>query len=124
MTYDLRGNVVQGPRPVKAQAHQECNATLVSTSFVVQETVSLLQARHGVQAVRSFHSRLLPLLDIVWIDAALYGRAMAAGPSWRDPRRGTCRQVRVGGAGSEPPAMARAICRPPTGLIWPAPCVS
>ena len=57
---------------------EQCSATLLSTSFVMQETVSLLQARQGIPAVRSFHSRLLPLLDIVWIDAPLYGRAMAA----------------------------------------------
>ena len=50
----------------------------VCSSFVVQETVALLQARIGVPAVRRFVSVVQPMLEIVWVDAAIYGRAIAA----------------------------------------------
>jgi predicted nucleic acid-binding protein len=51
---------------------------LVSSSYVLQETVALLQARIGVPAVRTFQRNLAPALEIEWIDGPLYQRAMAA----------------------------------------------
>ena len=48
-------------------------ARLVTTSFVVLETVSLLQSRIGVEAVRTFYRDVLPLLEVV-----LGGRRTAA----------------------------------------------
>ncbi|MBM3463229.1 MAG: type II toxin-antitoxin system VapC family toxin [Armatimonadetes bacterium] len=54
------------------------DAALISSSFVLQETVTLLQARHGMATVRSFHADFQPLLDIRWIEATLYERALAA----------------------------------------------
>ena len=53
-------------------------ADLVTSSFVILETVSLLQARVGVEAVRVFYVDMLPLLRILWIDDALLRRAMEA----------------------------------------------
>ena len=50
---------------------------LVTTSFVVLETVALLQARVGIAAVRIFYRDVLPLLAIVWVDEGLLHRAMA-----------------------------------------------
>lgn len=52
--------------------------TLVSSSYVLQETVALLQARIGVPAVRTFQQTFAPALEIEWIDGTLYQRAMAA----------------------------------------------
>ena len=51
---------------------------LLTSSFVVLETVTLLQTRVGVAAVRVFYRDVLPLLDVVWVDEALLHRAMAA----------------------------------------------
>lgn len=42
-------------------------ATLVTTSYVLVETVAVLQHRLGVAAVRSFHEDVVPLLDVVWV---------------------------------------------------------
>lgn len=53
-------------------------ARLMTSSFVVLETVTLLQTRVGVAAVRIFNRDVLPLLDVVWVDEDLLHRAMAA----------------------------------------------
>ena len=53
-------------------------ASLVTSSFVVHETVALLQARIGVAAVRIFYRDVLPLLDVVWVGEDLLHRSMAA----------------------------------------------
>jgi predicted nucleic acid-binding protein len=51
---------------------------LVTSSFVILETVALLQSRIGVPAVRGFQEAIFPVLDIVWVDARLYSRAASA----------------------------------------------
>ena len=53
-------------------------ARLVTSSFVVLETVTLLQARVGVAAVRIFNRDVLPLLDVVRVSEDLLHRSMAA----------------------------------------------
>ncbi len=53
-------------------------AELVTSSCVVYETISLLQARVGIEAVRSFQAGVAPLFRTVWVDLDLYSRAMAA----------------------------------------------
>lgn len=52
--------------------------SLVCSSFVVHEIVALLQARIGVPAVRRFVEAVQPMLEVVWVDAAIHGRAIAA----------------------------------------------
>jgi predicted nucleic acid-binding protein len=52
--------------------------TLVSSSYVIQETVALLQTRIGVPAVRTFQQIVAPALEVAWIEGALHERAMAA----------------------------------------------
>lgn len=61
-----------------ASSLRELEAALVTSSFVVLETVLLLQARIGVEAVRVFYADMLPLLRILWIDDSLLRRAMDA----------------------------------------------
>ncbi|MDE0039214.1 MAG: PIN domain-containing protein [Gammaproteobacteria bacterium] len=51
---------------------------LATSSFVVVETVSLLQARVGVATVRAFYFDFFPLLRVIAIDDALFHRAMHA----------------------------------------------
>jgi predicted nucleic acid-binding protein len=52
--------------------------SLVSSSFVIQESAALLAARVGLEAVRRFHRAVVPVLDVVWVGRSLYERAMAA----------------------------------------------
>ena len=54
------------------------DATLVTSSAVVYETVALLQRRIGVGAVRRFRESVEPALDIRWVDRIAYDAAMAA----------------------------------------------
>lgn len=65
-------------RTALAEIRQE-GASLVTSSFVLHESVALLQARSGIEAVRHFHERLVPLFArIDWIDEETYARAMNA----------------------------------------------
>ena len=61
-----------------APSLRDQNARLVTSSFVVLETVTLLQTRIGVAAVRIFYRDVLPLLKVAWIDEDLLHRAMSA----------------------------------------------
>lgn len=54
------------------------DAELVTSSYVVQETVTLLHRRWGIAAVRDWRGRIEPSLRIVWIDEALHRAAMIA----------------------------------------------
>ena len=51
---------------------------LISSSFVLQETLALLQARIGITAVRLFQEKVFPVLDVEWITNSIYERALAA----------------------------------------------
>ena len=53
-------------------------ANLVTSSFVVLESVTLLQSRIGVAAVRAFHDDVMPLLVVVWVGEGLLHRATAS----------------------------------------------
>lgn len=54
----------------------EQNATIWSTNYVIVESVSLLQARYGLQVVQTFQASILPILRINWIDADMHELAM------------------------------------------------
>ncbi len=49
---------------------------LLTSSFVLVETIALLQRRIGLDAVRDFNGKILPLLEVVWVDTDWYNRAM------------------------------------------------
>ncbi len=51
---------------------------LVSSNYVLLETTALLQSRIGLDAVRAFHSNILPALEIVWVDRQTHERAVAS----------------------------------------------
>ncbi len=59
-----------------AASLRAAGARLATSSFVVLETVALLQARVGIGAVRAFYLDMLPLMEVVWVDRALLDRAM------------------------------------------------
>lgn len=55
------------PRAARALGRlQTEGATLVTSSFVLQETIALLQARIGIDAVRRFSELVIPGLRIEW----------------------------------------------------------
>jgi len=51
---------------------------LITSSYVLQETVALLQARAGIEAVRLFQQAVAPSLEVNWVSEDIYSRAMAA----------------------------------------------
>lgn len=52
--------------------------TLVTSNYVVLETVALLQRRYGVGAVRRLRDDILPVLEVEWIDREAHATAMSA----------------------------------------------
>ena len=61
-----------------ASSSRDRDARLVTSSFVVLETVTLLQTRAGIAAVRIFYRDVLPLLTVAWVGEEHLHRAMAA----------------------------------------------
>lgn len=51
---------------------------LITSNYVVVETLALLGRRLGFQAVRDFQMAFVPVLTVVWVDEALHERAVAA----------------------------------------------
>ena len=51
-------------------------AQLVTSSFVLVETTALLQRRVGLAAVHDFQSKIIPLLEIIWVNVDWYTRAI------------------------------------------------
>jgi uncharacterized protein len=51
---------------------------LVTTSYVVVEVFALVQRRLGIDAVRALESDVMPVLQVIWIDADVHRRAVAA----------------------------------------------
>ena len=51
---------------------------LVTTNYVVLESMALLQTRLGMPAVRVFRDAVLPLVRIEWIDEAVHAQAVSA----------------------------------------------
>jgi predicted nucleic acid-binding protein len=49
---------------------------LLTSSYVILETIALLQRRVSMQAVSDFHIKIQPLLEIVWVDDEWHSRAM------------------------------------------------
>ena len=51
---------------------REREAGLVTSSYVLLETYSLLGRRLGPEAVHRFRDGFAPLLDVVWVDSGLH----------------------------------------------------
>jgi predicted nucleic acid-binding protein len=52
-------------------------AVLVTTSYILVETLALLQHRLGLAAVQAFHEDVYPLLRPEWVQARAHEAAMA-----------------------------------------------
>lgn len=50
--------------------------SLVSTNYVLLETITLLQRRLGSKAVRDVAERVVPLLEVEWIDPTMHELAL------------------------------------------------
>ena len=53
----------------------EESAEIHVTSYVLLETMALLQARVGLEAARQFENVLRPLLQVHWVDELLHEKA-------------------------------------------------
>lgn len=63
----------------RAFSRLEPSSTMLTTSsYVILETVTLLQNRIGLEAVRRWRSVVQPILNIIWVDADLHERALTA----------------------------------------------
>jgi predicted nucleic acid-binding protein len=51
-------------------------AQLLTSSFVLVETAALLQRRVGLTAIHDFQSKVIPLLEIIWVNGDWYTRAI------------------------------------------------
>ena len=49
---------------------------LITSSYVLLETIALLQSRIGLEAVSDFRLRVQPLMENVWVDADWHERAV------------------------------------------------
>ena len=52
----------------------ENRVQLLTSSFVLVETNALLQRRIGLPPVHDLHSRILPLMEVIWVDNQWSGR--------------------------------------------------
>ena len=53
-------------------------ATFITTNYVVVESFALLQRRSGLSAAMDFALRLVPLLQVEWVDPQTHEAAMEA----------------------------------------------
>jgi predicted nucleic acid-binding protein len=67
------GEVLTGDRPVW------------TTSYVIVETLALLQHRIGLAAARDFDDDVLPAIRVGWVDEALH--RLGTDRLWREDRR-------------------------------------
>mgnify|MGYP002624877885 FL=1 len=63
-------------RTMQAVAQQETQ--LISTSYTLLETTALIQRRLGLPALQDFQDAIVPLLTVVWVDAALHELGITA----------------------------------------------
>jgi uncharacterized protein len=50
----------------------ESDTTLRTTNYVLVETSALLQSRIGMDGLRLFAADVVPVLDIIWVDAVMH----------------------------------------------------
>jgi uncharacterized protein len=66
----------------RAKAAWEClmasKTPLVTTNYVLVETVAILQHRLGLPAVRAFSADICPVLTIEWVTAERHAKGLSA----------------------------------------------
>lgn len=56
----------------------ESSENLVTSNYVILETLSLLQRRFGAGTARKFAEDAVPVIEIVWVDRPLHDAALVA----------------------------------------------
>lgn len=51
---------------------------LITTNYVLLESITLIQRRLGIKAVRAFQEDILPLINIEWINAEMHRSGVSA----------------------------------------------
>ncbi len=54
----------------------DTDATMISSNYIVVETIALLQRRFGNDAVRLFTSDVQPLITLAWVDEKTHESAL------------------------------------------------
>jgi predicted nucleic acid-binding protein len=54
------------------------DSLLFSSNYVILETITLLQHRFGMEAVRLFESEVLPAIEVIWVDEAMHKQGLSA----------------------------------------------
>jgi predicted nucleic acid-binding protein len=54
----------------------ENNTPLLTSSYVLLETLTLLQRRVSLEAVWDFNHKIMPILDVVWADERWHNQAL------------------------------------------------
>ncbi len=54
----------------------ESPVDFVTSNYVILETTSLIQNRLGIQALKEFNAKALPLLDVYWISEEVHKISM------------------------------------------------
>jgi len=52
------------------------NERLITTNYILVETIALLQRRIGMKAVQVFVDDIQPIMSVFWVDASLHKAAM------------------------------------------------
>ena len=52
------------------------NIQLVTSSYVLLETLTLLQRRVGIDAAGDFDRKIVPVLDVIWVDEVWHDLGM------------------------------------------------
>lgn len=56
----------------------DSDETLITSSYVLVETIALLQNRLGMEAVRVFQEDVVPVLNLLWVDESTHTAGMSA----------------------------------------------
>jgi predicted nucleic acid-binding protein len=65
-------------RALEAVERLTATEDLVTHEYVVVETISLVQRRLGMTALRRFVDDLLPVAEVAWVDPAMHAEAREA----------------------------------------------
>ena len=52
--------------------------TLITSNYILLETIALLQHRFGMEAVRLFENEISVIIDVAWVDEATHRQGMSA----------------------------------------------
>jgi len=81
----VRTDAAHGPVRRAFVALIDSGRPMWTTSFVLVETMALLQHRISLAAARDFDDELLPAVQVRWVDEELY--RLGADRLWREDRR-------------------------------------